>query len=430
VSISISRLLRGDFVRHGLLVFFASFVVNACNYAFHFVASRRLGPTSYGDLYALITVLAFLGVVSASATTVIVRLTAELASVGDIGMIGSLLALTRRWSFLVAAGFAGLAIAAGGPIAGFLHLQDSKLVLPWAVVLAGSVVIPPLRAVMQGLQNFRTFAISTSIEATGKVAFGVTAVMVGFGTAGALGGQALGIVCAWIYSDITLRRQTHDVPRGSLHLDGRRLMAVTSGVVGSTLATTALLSIDALAAKHYLAPSAAGIYSAVSLAGKVLMFAVGFVPLVLLPKATAAAMRREPVLPTLIQGAAISIAMASIVLVFYAIAPTTILAVMVGRKYDAAAPFLLAYGFAMALLALTNTIVAFKIAIHRFEFVIPLLVTAAGEVIAIGFHHDDINAIVQVLLAAQIIAIVVCAVPWPSRNFARGIIDEPPLAAD
>jgi O-antigen/teichoic acid export membrane protein len=359
-----------------------------------------------------------------------VRLTAELASVADDAAIRSLVASARRWSLVVAVVLAGLAVATAVPAASFLHLQNSKLMLPWAVVLMGSIALPPLRAVMQGLQDFRHFAISASIEAGGKVVFGVTAVMLGFGTAGALAGQALGSAFAWVYSDVILRRRTRNAPRQPLRLDGRRLIAVSVGVVGSTLATTALLSIDALAAKHYLTPSAAGIYSAASLAGKVLMFAVGFVPLVLLPKATHAAMRGQPVLGTLIQGATVSAGMAAIILVAYAVAPSIVLDVMVGRNYGAAAPFLLPYGLAMSLLAMTNTVVAFKIAIHRFEFVVPLLMTAGAEVLALAFHHDDIGAIVQVLLGAQVVAIIVCAVPWPSRMSARPIMGAARVGAD
>lgn len=410
------RVLRGDFARHGLLLFFATAMVNACNYLFHFVASRRLGPSAYGDLYALIAALGLLGVLSTAVTTVIVRLTAEFEAAGDRPLIASLLRGARGWSLAVAAAMALSALVLRSRVSVFLNLAHSETMFPWIVVLTGTVIVPPLRAVLQGLQDFRAFAISTSTEAVGKVVFGTLGIALGFGTIGALGGQALGIVAAWIYTELRLRGSVGASARRPLHFSTKRFIAVSGGVLGSTLATTALLSVDALLAKHYLSPADAGVYSAVSLSGKVLMFLVGFVPMVLLPKATHATMRGEPVMPFLLAGAGTSVSLAAVTLAIYAVAPTQVLHVMVGPAYEAAAPLLLPYGVAMALLALTNTLVAFKIAVHRFEFLPPLLLSAVAEAVGIVLHHAHIGEIVSVLIVAQAVALAVCLIPWNARG--------------
>jgi O-antigen/teichoic acid export membrane protein len=243
-------------------------------------------------------------------------------------------------------------------------------------------------------------------------------VLLGFGTTGALAGQALGMLLAWGYTEARLRGHLMGVVARPLSLSRSRLVAVTLGAVGSTLATTALLSVDALLAKHYLGPGEAGVYSAVSLAGKVLMFAVGFVPMILLPKATHAAMRGEPVLPFLIGGSAMSLALTAVALGAYALIPGTVVHVMVGSAYDAAAPLLLPYGFAMALLATTNIVVAYKIAVHRFEFVVPLLLCAGAEAVGIVLHHGTIAEIVTVLIGAQALGLVISLLPWNVRRTA------------
>ena len=56
-AVLLRRLVRGDFARHGLLVFASSMLVNIFNFVFHFTISRRLGVAEYGDLYALFSTL-------------------------------------------------------------------------------------------------------------------------------------------------------------------------------------------------------------------------------------------------------------------------------------------------------------------------------------------------------------------------------------
>ena len=41
-------LLASDFVRHGLLVFVSTTLINVLGYAFHFAISRKIGVEQYG----------------------------------------------------------------------------------------------------------------------------------------------------------------------------------------------------------------------------------------------------------------------------------------------------------------------------------------------------------------------------------------------
>ncbi|MBV9277230.1 MAG: hypothetical protein JOZ97_03240, partial [Candidatus Eremiobacteraeota bacterium] len=50
---ALQRLARSEFMRHGLLVFGASQIVNVFGYLFHFVMLRKLGVVSYGVLSSL-----------------------------------------------------------------------------------------------------------------------------------------------------------------------------------------------------------------------------------------------------------------------------------------------------------------------------------------------------------------------------------------
>lgn len=111
-------------------MFSASNIVNGCNYAFHFVASRRLGPENYGELYARLTALGFVGVLESQRHDRAVPLTAELASGGDMAVISALLRLSRKWSLIVAAAAAAIAILMAAPRGAFLQLQYAHSSFP------------------------------------------------------------------------------------------------------------------------------------------------------------------------------------------------------------------------------------------------------------------------------------------------------------
>lgn len=412
---TLEQALRNRYLRHSLVVLLASMTVNAGNYAFHFVASRHVKPADYGELYALISVLSVFGVVTQSVTTVLVRLTAELNAVDDRDAVAALHGIARRVSCLAGIALVLLAANMRVQLAAFLKIGDPNVIVPWAIILGGSIAIPPIRSIAQGIQDFRVFSESTIVEGISKAVLGSVAIIAGFGITGALAGQALAVGGALIFTEYSVRRRIAVQVRRRLRLDTKRFIQASVGIVAASLGITVLTAADAILAKHFLSAHDAGIYSAVSLTGKVLLFAVGFVPLIILPKATDAAVRKAPVLPFVLVGVVCTGCFAAVCVLLYKFAPFQILHVMVGGHYEEAARYLVWYGLAMTFLALTNAVVSYKTAIHSFRFVVPVLAVASLEIVAIVFRHSGLLQILQIVVVAQFAALLVCAVPWSRR---------------
>src|SRR5580700_9510597 len=81
------RVLRSDFVRHGLIVFASSTLVNLFNYIFHFFMSRRLGVVDYGALASIFAGLVIVSVPAAILTMVVVRYAAEFKALSDFARL-------------------------------------------------------------------------------------------------------------------------------------------------------------------------------------------------------------------------------------------------------------------------------------------------------------------------------------------------------
>lgn len=428
VPVRISRMLDGDFVRHGAVVFGGTAVVSLMNYGFHWYVSRRLSVPEYGEIAALIAVLSVLSVPATIATTFVVKLSAELHAVDDLPRVG---ALARR-AFTVAALIAivvfGGVFTARDAIAAYLRIADSGLIVLLGAGLAAGLVLPSSRGILQGLQRFDGYAASLVCEGFVKLTIGLGLVALGRGVAGAVTGLASASFAALLLTESFVRRLT-PAPAPRILIDRRRALQSIGAVAVGTTAIGVLSYVDLILAKHFLSPFDAGTYVAVGLAGKVFLFVGTFLPAVVLPKAAMRAARGHRATGVLARAAAITGLMFSVGLCIYVVAPRFVLHVLVGSSYDRGVPYVLAYACAMAALAFTNLLVTYRISTHDFRFVVPLLGVTIGEVAGIYVWHGSIAAIVRSLVIGNVIAMGATAfgtIPEPSKSPLTQPIPEVP----
>lgn len=375
-------------------------LVNVCAFVFHARVSRALGVDGYGVLYALMALLPLFGIPAAVLSTVVTKLAAELRALHDDAHLHS---LVRR----IALGLAvvGVLIVAAGvllraPIARFFNVPPDGLAIT-AVLVALTIMLPPLRAVLQGIEDFGRYAISSAIEGLVKSGLGIWLALLGFGVFGALCGYAVGIALALVYTWFVLERMYAGAHLDEVHVDWRRVMQTIGGAALITITLTALSYADALIVKHSMPATVAGLYAAVSLGGKILLFVTSFLPLVVLPKAANSAARGASPLSTLGAAAAIwGIVSVGGLAVFFVASPL-ILRTLVGPQFLSASGLLFWYALAMTLLAGMNVVANYKIALHRFDFVYPFIAVTVGELVTISFYHPTLQAVIAVLVAGN-----------------------------
>lgn len=401
------------FGRDGALVFGSAMAANAGAYALHFVASRRLGAVEYGDLYALITAITLLSILTTSATLMVAKTSAGLTAAEHRPQLAAFV----RWVMIRAAVVAVIVTATGllgaGFIAHFLHVSNTSEVAAWALVLGASVLVPALAGILQGVQDFAAFAYVTVAGGVGRAVLGIGAVLLGFGATGVLVANVAALVVAAGFAGVALR---HDVVlEGARFQPNAHFRWGSAGVIVATICSTALATLDVLLAKHFLAPYDAGIYSVVALCGKMLLFAAGFIPTLLVPKVAAAIAAGRPGHHYLRDALGVTLATCAAGLLAFAVAPALIVRTLAGAVYLTAAPNLLEYGIAMTFLAATNVVISYKIAAHRFAFVAPLAVVVLLEIGSISLLHRDIRQILTILVVSNIAALAASAWALPKR---------------
>jgi O-antigen/teichoic acid export membrane protein len=196
-----------------------------------------------------------------------------------------------------------------------------------------------------------------------------------------------------------------------LRIDLGRLFVTSRGVALCTFALTSMSFADVLLVKHFFNPHIAGLYGAISLVGKVLLFVVGFVPTVVLPKATARATSGQPVLPILLQAFGATLGISTVGLVVIALAPHLVIRVMAGAAFADAAPYVFPYAVAMTLLAALTLVTTYRIGLARFGFVPWLVTVAAAEILAIQFFNGGrLEQVIRILLMGHTVALAGCLI--------------------
>jgi O-antigen/teichoic acid export membrane protein len=409
------------FLSSGLLVFAASMTMNVGGFVFHAIASRRLGVADYGGLYALIS-LCTIGAIPVSVfTPVVVKYAAEFRALHDDGHVRGLISLMLR-----SLGTLGIAYAIAGfvfapEISRFLH------VAPWEASLAGLIVAAmivsgALRSVGVGIQAFTAYAGSLSAEGTAKV---VILIIFAFGTltiGRSIGAMLLGSVIGITLMALPLAARYRSVRELPVHLDYRRILATTGGA--ASLATTMAVMgfADVVIVKHFFDATQAGLYSAASLGGKVLLYFVSFVPAILIPHATHRFALGQRTRETLWAGIVFIIVVSVLGVVAYRVGGLILLHVLVGRAFDGATSLLPGYATAMAFLALTSALASYGIATHRLAFSWPLLVATLLTLGVLTFSHASLQVVIAELVGGNVVmALVVAgALGWQGRaSFAR-----------
>lgn len=408
---------RSSLMTQGALAFVGSMALNLGGFGFHAVAAHRLGVHAYGVLYAVVSIAVLAALPSTLVSPSLARLTAELLSrdanhakrlARDV--IGVVVLLSGIYACLFFA-LAPLAAAA------------FRLPL-WSLGIAGGIAASMaasalFRALVQGERRFGAYALSTASEGFVKFAGIVLLSAAGLGLVAGAAGFLAGVACGAIIAIVSVRPSARE-GLDAVPYDVRRIVASGAGAAAMTIALTLMGSADVVIVKHFFPAQAAGLYAAASLMGKIVLYVVGFIPLVLLPVATTSHTSGDRNARTLFTALVAFAAIAGTTLLVISVGRFQLIHVLVGRAFDPAAGLLCWYALAMAFLALGNIVATYGIATHRIAFSAPLVLGTLATLGVIAVAHATLLEVVRVMAFgnAATAALVIGAVALQSLRDA------------
>lgn len=404
---------------------------NLAMFAYHVALSRSLGVDRYGVLYALVSAATFIAVIANILTVVIARVIAEARATAGSDLVSALVASALRRGTIAGFAAAALLLVLAFPLAGFLHLQTAGAVFALVFFTATQFVLAAARGVLQGLQRFFALAWSLVLEALIRTTLAIWIVSIGHGVTAAVAAYAVGSALAMGYTLWTTFRLTAPRSRAT-GLGSRAIARLSAGAAASTLAIAALGILDVVLVRHYFDNVTSSIYSAVSLAGKIVYLAAGFLPTVLLPKTTATLFEGRNPWKVLVPAAVTMFVMASVTLVMFALFPQPLIYLITGPRYAAASHYVFRYALAMTFLGATNAMVAFRIALSDFAFIPAAIAAVLIQAICIVIFHRTLDQVVAIVIAtnAAAFAAVVAGLPQRLRSASGAVQMDPVLVAE
>ncbi|MBV8656138.1 MAG: oligosaccharide flippase family protein [Candidatus Eremiobacteraeota bacterium] len=407
------RIKASAAARQAALVFSSSMFLNVAGFVFHAIASRKLGVDAYGQLYALISACTVVALPVGLASPVIARFAAEFAALHDDSHMRAMTADVARWFGGIGAAGLVASLLLAVPVASFLHVPAFSV--PIVAAIAAIVVLnASFRAIAQGTQSFAAFAASVCAEGAGKVVAVGALLALGFGLAGGVVGFLAGAVSGCAVIAIALVRRYRSVPAHSIHYDWKRIAISGLGAAAITITMTLVGNVDVVLVKHFFDASQAGLYSAASLGGKIMLYFVGFIPTILLPRVTDRHVRGEHTRQALFTALVLLLVISLCGIAAVKLFGLVLLHALVGSAFDAAHGLLVGYTIAMALLALILLLASYGIATHRLAFAAPLVAGTLATLSAMLFFHATLAQVVEVLVAGMAVtaAVVTLAIGW------------------
>ena len=315
-------------------IFVSSNVVNVGNLAFNMLFSRWMGPEIFGDLALLLTIkLALLGVMGAVQLAVSQQVAAR--SGAERGRFLAALAVLDRRGILALT--AALPIAAGVVLAleagPRLGLGGTHLLVLLLAALPVTLAFSILRGVAFAEMRMGRLVLSANVEMGVRLGGAVLAWFSGWGLEGVVAAIALSIVAGWAALSGVL-----PAPRPTAAGPIARVLALTALPLALLqVAQVLALDGDIFLAGAMLPDDQTGLLAALSLFQRIQFFGCFMLASVLLPSVVAAARDGRSILAAAAPVGLLYAAVAATVVTLSLIAPGTLVTLLVGPDFAAAA---------------------------------------------------------------------------------------------
>lgn len=382
-------------IRAGAIMFIGIAGANAGNYLFHLVAARRLGPSVYADVASLVALSGLIALPLAGIQLVVGRYVASAAARGDTNAISE---FARR--SLIRTGIAGclltlVFLGMTNLIASVLGIGSTAAVILTAALTIPAFLSPVAFGVAQGLQRFPLLAAALGLPPLVRVAAAVALIGIGFGSAGAMGATLIATSVGLLVPIVALGLLTSR-PHTTVRVRDREAWSLLVPTAVGLLAITSLSTVDVLIAKVVFDDTAAGIYGAASLIGRVILYLPAAIVTVLLPKVAARVASEQGTRHILGASLGVTLGFCSVMTLIYALVPDQLVHLALGSEFEDAAPLLWLFGVTMSGCALLSVLLTYHLGRGEGHMAWLLLFGAVAHIAAASVFHETPHQLIAV----------------------------------
>jgi len=411
---------HSHFIRHNAVFFFGAVAVGALNYLYYPIMGRLLDPASFGEVQTLISLFLQITIFLSVMGLVTINIVTNYSSVARRNEV---VLEFEKLALLIGVALLGVTIVGGPAIAHFLHFSS---VWPFVLLLLALIASVPFTfrsAFLRGRKKFMLASAANLAMAASKLLFAALFIVVGLGSAGAIGGLVVAQIVASIIAAAwaTKAGLTHGADSRIFGLPNFRLLLPElrygALVLGGSLIVTLQYSLDVLVVKHYFNPHVAGLYAGVASVARIILFLTASVALVMmaLVRAQAAPGKNQRLLlQSLLLTAVVGLPVWGVCL----FAPQAVTLLLMGKAYAGIASILPTLASAVLVVSVVNVVVSYYLALRRYGILPVLGVGALVTYVLLYLHHASLQSVVTSLFVGSLAMLAVLGL-WAGSNYLR-----------
>lgn len=359
------KIMKNELFIGSLSLFVLMNIGSFLNYLFHFSMARLLGPADYSILAVITSIIYIFGVPESSIRTFMSKFTTKFNVKKQFGKIKGLLKCQiKRLSLLSLFVFAGYIVVCRF-LSKQLDIPFSLLVLA-GVFLFSAVLYSIGTGVLQGMKKFKAWGWNFVINGSAKLIFAIGLVLLGFGVYGAVLGFIFGMLVAFLFIFPSIK----EVMKAREQKEEISVFSKNNfPIFLSMLIIAFMYSFDMIIVKGLFSAEMAGMYSVVSMIGKIIFFSALSIQNAMFPISSekfangSKAKTKNVIRKTWI----VIISLCSLAIIAFAVAPGLVIRILFGSQYLSVANVLVYIGIAFSFLSFLNTLVLYRISVEEFE---------------------------------------------------------------
>jgi len=395
-----SYLKNDELVKQGTIMFVSGTIASIFNYSYQVYMGRVLGPEEYGVFGALFAIFYIIGIISQTLGTSTTQFVSKF--VGEGKQIGFFIKGSLKRTILLGSAISLIFLIFRTELRNVLKLPDVWPILILILILSLSWIIPIIDGSLRGLKRYSALAFSGISNALFKLIFGVGLVMAGFGVSGALLGVAIGAILGLFISFGFLK--PYIKPNNPHDPDFRysSFYSYSLPVMFAMISLSIPSNLDVILAKNFFSPSEAGLYTSVSVLGKIVFFFSGAVGTVMFPMITEKFTKGENTRGILTKSLLCVGALSGGLVLIYAVYPQIVVKIF-GGKYFEAVDLVAPYGLAMFFVSITAIVMSYHLAIKNMRYIAFFTGFTLIEIALLMIFHSSMAGMITVLLIANFV---------------------------
>ncbi|MBI2326124.1 hypothetical protein HYU91_01925 [Candidatus Collierbacteria bacterium] len=386
------RLLSTPTARSSAFYYFGNFTIGVGRYFFHLLLLRLLLPSEYGEFLAYLSLLYILGIPNTAVSNLVVKFVAEFKGRRDHHSINQLFYYLVRKLTPISLSIGALMIFFANSLSSVFKAHSTAFVILGLSLFIG-LLSTIIRSYLLAFQRFVAQIIIGFSEICVTLILAYIFIKIGLSATGAVLAQILSGIISLTICLYLIRKEIFPISTKTNR--EFNLGSFTGYSLIFAIGSLSLISSDVLLVRYYFSEHLSGIYSSLSVIGRIVYFGLGPLIGLVLPIAS----HRHAATGS---SKGVFLKLGSVILVFgllatliFVIFPSLIMRTLSGVNYLEGASLLPIFAGSMLLFSFSMFILSYLMAIGKPKFNLFLLAATIAQPLIVFIFHQSLIQVVS-----------------------------------